>query len=90
MGPDLDRAGFDYSFRVLAAQRHAKVLGIFVRLHERDGKERYLQFIPHVHKLFMEAVNDPALAPLKQWFTDNRIDIQLPLKSTEKPKGPTP
>lgn len=90
MGPDFDKQGFDYSFRVLAAQRHAKVLGIFVRLFERDGKDRYLQFIPHVHKLFMQSVNDPALAPLKKWFADNQIDIALPLKSTEKPKGPTP
>jgi aminoglycoside/choline kinase family phosphotransferase len=90
MGPDLDRKGFDYAYRVLAAQRHAKVLGIFVRLYERDGKDRYLQFIPHVHKLFMQSVNDPALAPLKKWFDDNRIDIALPLKSNDKRKGPTP
>lgn len=90
MGKDLDRDGFDYSFRVLAAQRHAKVLGIFVRLHERDGKDRYLQFIPHVHKLFMQSVNDPALAPLKQWFADNKIDIALPLKQVEKIKAPSP
>lgn len=90
MGPGFDKDGFDYAFRVLAAQRHAKVLGIFVRLHERDGKDRYLQFIPHVHKLFMQAVNDPALAPLKQWFADNGIDIHLPLKSQVQRKGPTP
>ena len=90
MGPDLDKDGFDYSFRVLAAQRHAKVLGIFVRLSVRDGKERYLQFIPHVHGLFVNAVNDPALAPLKNWFDANGIDITALPKNTEKPKGPTP
>lgn len=90
MGPDLDKDAFDNSFRVLAAQRHAKVLGIFVRLSVRDGKDRYLQFIPHVHGLFMDAVNDPALKPLKQWFEQNGIDIGLPLKQAEKPKGPQP
>lgn len=90
MGDGFDKEGFDYSFRVLAAQRHAKVLGIFVRLYERDGKDRYLQFIPHVHKLFMQSVNDPALAPLKKWFADNQIDIALPLKSAPTCKGPTP
>ncbi len=89
MGPGLDHQGFAYAYRVLAAQRHAKVLGIFVRLYERDGKDRYLQFIPHVHKLFMQSVNDPALAPLKKWFEDNKIDIALPLKSNDKRKGPT-
>lgn len=84
MGNKLDRAGFDYSYRVLAAQRHAKVLGIFVRLFVRDKKERYLQFIPHVHQLFMKALNDPALAPLKAWFAENNIDIAQPLKIAQK------
>lgn len=79
MGSGLDRAGFDYAYRVLAAQRHAKILGIFVRLFMRDGKDRYLQFIPHVHKLFMQAVNDPALAPLKGWFDAEGLDIARPL-----------
>ena len=64
----------------LAAQRHAKVLGMFVRLSVRDGKDRYLQFIPHVQKLFIAAVNDPALRPLKQWFDGQGIDIAAPLR----------
>ena len=81
---DIDRAGFDYAYRVLAAQRHAKVLGIFVRLFVRDKKERYLQFIPHVHKLFMNALNDPALKPLKNWFDANNIDIAATLKIAQK------
>ena len=79
MGKNLDRASFDYAYRVLAAQRHAKVLGIFVRLFVRDGKDRYLQFIPHVNKLFLRALDDKALAPLKQWFEDNAIDIRKEL-----------
>ncbi len=80
MGADFDRAGFDYAFRVLAAQRHAKVLGIFVRLAERDGKDRYLKFIPHVHKLFVESLDNPLLKPLDEWFRGHRIDIRSPLK----------
>ncbi len=80
MGEGFDRAGFDYSFRVLAAQRHAKVLGIFVRLAERDGKDRYLKFIPHVHKLFVESLGNPLLQPLDRWFRDHNIDIRRPLK----------
>ncbi len=71
----IDRKAFDYSYRVLAAQRHARVLGVFVRLFVRDGKERYLQWIPHVHMLFMKAVNQPELAPLKAWFAANNFDI---------------
>lgn len=75
----IDRKAFDYSYRVLAAQRHARVLGVFVRLFVRDGKERYLQWIPHVHKLFMKAINQPELAPLKAWFAKHEFDIAAPL-----------
>lgn len=84
MGKDLDRAGFDYAYRVLAAQRHAKVLGIFVRLFVRDGKDRYLQFIPHVHKLFLKALNTPQLATLKAWFDLQKYDINTPFKMAPK------
>ena len=32
----------------MGVQRHLKVLGIFARLHHRDGKDRYLADIPRV------------------------------------------
>lgn len=75
----INTAAFGYAYRVLAAQRHARVLGVFVRLSVRDGKPRYLQWIPHVHKLFLRALNEPALAPLKQWFAAHNFDIEKPL-----------
>ncbi|MFH1158882.1 MAG: phosphotransferase [Pseudomonadota bacterium] len=81
MGAELDRAGFDYSFRVLSLQRHARVLGIFMRLSVRDGKDKYLQFIPHVRRMFMESLADPAMKPMKEWFESRKIDIGRPLKN---------
>jgi aminoglycoside/choline kinase family phosphotransferase len=47
-----DRAAFDAAYAVLGAQRNAKILGIFVRLAERDGKARYLDLIPRVKAHF--------------------------------------
>jgi hypothetical protein len=76
MGGIINREQFDYAYRVLAAQRHAKVLGIFVRLFLRDSKDRYLQFIPHVQKLFLQSLHDPILAPLRQWFEAHDFDIE--------------
>lgn len=35
---------------IMGVQRHLKVLGIFIRLYQRDGKERYLSNIPKVMK----------------------------------------
>ena len=39
---------FENDVNVIGVQRHLKVLGIFIRLSERDGKDRYLADIPKV------------------------------------------
>ena len=80
----VDRAGFMRSYKILSAHRHAKVLGIFVRLFERDGKERYLQFLPHVQKLFLGALEDPALAPLKDWIKEWKVPVEQPVQKYSK------
>ncbi|MFP6847423.1 MAG: phosphotransferase [Pseudomonas sp.] len=59
-------------YAVLAAQRHAKVLGIFVRLAQRDGKLGYLDHLPRVERLFQRALDAPALHPLRD-FLDQRF-----------------
>lgn len=56
---------------VLAAQRHAKVLGIFVRLAQRDNKKHYLIYMQRVANLLQEALNrEPLLQPVAKWFDD--------------------
>lgn len=66
--PGLDAAAFDASWAILAAQRHAKVIGIFTRLCRRDGKAGYLVHIPRVWRLLEQAMRHPALAPLAAWL----------------------
>ncbi len=66
--PGLDRRGFDDSYAILAAQRHAKVIGIFTRLGQRDGKPDYLVHIPRVWRLLEAALRHPSLAPVAAWF----------------------
>ena len=43
-----DFGEFWRDFEWMGLQRHLKVLGIFARLHHRDGKSRYLQDLPRV------------------------------------------
>ena len=50
--------------RLLGAQRHAKVLGIFVRLWRRDGKPGYLRHLPRVQRLLCTALEDTCLRPV--------------------------
>ena len=48
-------------YALLGAQRHARILGVFVRLCQRDGKERYLAFMPRVLRQFKTALGDAGL-----------------------------
>lgn len=62
-----DPAAFARVFAVLAAQRHAKVIGIFTRLDRRDDKPGYLFHIPRVWRLLQTALQQPALAGVCRW-----------------------
>lgn len=66
--PIPDRADFESALAILAAQRHAKVIGIFTRLFRRDGKADYLVHIPRVWRLLRTALAHPSLAEVAQWF----------------------
>jgi len=66
--PGLDWPAFETVFAILAAQRHAKVIGIFTRLCRRDGKPGYLVHIPRVWRLLENALSHPALATIAAWF----------------------
>jgi len=82
--PGLDRAAIEASYAVLAAQRSAKILGIFTRLDRRDGKSDYLDHIPRVWRWLEGDLAHPALADLKAWFDDT---LPPPLRRTPAPQG---
>ena len=58
---------FKAAYAVLGAQRAAKILGIFVRLAERDGKPRYRAMLPRVEGHFRQALEHPQLAGVRAW-----------------------
>ncbi len=59
---------FDVAYHVLGAQRNAKIVGIFTRLWQRDGKTRYAALCPRVWRYLDRDLAHPALAPVKAWF----------------------
>ncbi|MGD9810982.1 MAG: aminoglycoside phosphotransferase family protein, partial [Sphingobium sp.] len=65
---------FDAAYAVLGAQRNAKIVGIFTRLWRRDGKPRYLSFLPRMWGLLERDLAHPALAPIAEWFANNIPD----------------
>lgn len=64
-------ADFAAAYAVLGAQRNAKIIGIFTRLWKRDGKPRYLAFLPRMWGLLERDLAHPALAPVADWFAAN-------------------
>ncbi len=84
VSPELEAAMLDYyvskaapgadfaaDYARLGAQRNAKIVGIFVRLWKRDGKPRYLDYIPRVWALLERDLAHPALEPVARWFDAN-------------------
>lgn len=60
------RRAFDERCALFAAQRNCKILGIFVRLARRDGKHRYLNYLPAVREAVREACGHSALSVLRE------------------------
>lgn len=73
------REDFEADYARLGAQRNAKIVGIFTRLYKRDGKVRYLDFIPRVWDAMERDLAHPALSPVAQWF-DANIPTELRAK----------
>ncbi|HHW34537.1 MAG TPA: tRNA (adenosine(37)-N6)-threonylcarbamoyltransferase complex ATPase subunit type 1 TsaE [Paracoccus solventivorans] len=59
-----DDARFRAAYALLGAARNLRIIGIFTRLCLRDGKTRYLDFMPRVWAAIARDIAHPALAPL--------------------------
>lgn len=63
--------GFEDAYWALGAQRNTRILGVFVRLWQRDGKPHYLEFQPRMWSLLERDLAHAGLAPLRTWFDAN-------------------
>lgn len=68
-----DEPAFNTAYAIMAAQRNTKILGIFVRLYQRDGKPAYLKHLPRIRAYVERALQHQALAPVKQWYLDHGL-----------------
>jgi N-acetylmuramate 1-kinase len=83
--PALDRAAFAASYSAIGAQRNTRIVGVFTRLHRRDGKAQYLQMIPRVWRLLESDLRHPALAPVRAWFDRYIVPAQRVAPSASVP-----
>lgn len=79
--PELDREAFETAYWILGAQRNTKIIGIFTRLWQRDGKGGYLNHLPRLWRLLESELARPALAPVRAWF-----DTHLPPRLRRDPR----
>lgn len=77
-------ADFALHYALLGAQRNTKIIGIFTRLWKRDGKQRYLSFLPRMWGLLERDLAHPGLAELKDWF-DRNVPPGVRAQSPDKP-----
>jgi len=66
--PAFDAEGFAEAYAIMAAQRTTKVLGIFARLNDRDGKPAYLRHIPRIKAYLARSLKHPVLSDLRLWY----------------------
>ncbi len=67
-----DDERFRAAYAVMGAQRNAKILGIFVRLAQRDGKPSYLDLLPRVQAHFKTDCAHPIMKELRLWLEEVR------------------
>ena len=70
-GTGLDPDAILAAYAVLGAQRNTKIIGIFTRLWQRDGKQEYLTYIPRVWGMLEGDLMHPALTAVRDWFDRN-------------------
>jgi aminoglycoside/choline kinase family phosphotransferase len=75
-GLPADEERFRALAALLAAQRNTKIVGIFARLAGRDGKTRYLNYMPRVWRLLERDLTHPSLRDLKAWY-DRHIPSEI-------------
>ncbi len=66
-----DADAFRAAYEVLGGQRNAKIIGIFTRLRDRDGRLGYVERLPRLWRLLAGNLAHPALAPVAAWFAAN-------------------
>jgi aminoglycoside/choline kinase family phosphotransferase len=81
-GTPLVESEFRAQAAIMAAQRNAKIVGIFARLYKRDNKPRYLDYLPRVWGYLNKDLEHPALRDLKTWYAKH-----IPQSARGKPQG---
>jgi aminoglycoside/choline kinase family phosphotransferase len=68
-----DETAFRREYAIMSLQRNSKILGIFVRLDQRDGKPAYLRHLPRIRDYARRSIRNEALSPLRERYEKWRL-----------------
>ncbi|MFP4098375.1 MAG: aminoglycoside phosphotransferase family protein [Alphaproteobacteria bacterium] len=77
------RNDFMMWYKVLAAQFHCRVIGLFLKLTAQRQSEVYLQHIPRLQHYLATSYQDPLLEPFHKWLEKVGLDFN-PIKALDK------
>ncbi|WP_455466104.1 tRNA (adenosine(37)-N6)-threonylcarbamoyltransferase complex ATPase subunit type 1 TsaE [Bartonella sp. B39] len=63
-----DENEFRKLYAIAGAQRVSKILGIFVRLYQQDGKSSYLKYLPYLQDYLARNLSHPTLSHLQNLY----------------------
>jgi len=63
-----DEKQFLQNYKVLTAQRNAKIVGIFIRLARRDNKKNYLKLVNKAMNIFLNSAKEANLEEILHWI----------------------
>jgi tRNA threonylcarbamoyl adenosine modification protein YjeE len=66
LGP-FEEVAFLRDWHLMATQRNCKLVGLWVRLKERDGKPGYMKHMPRTFAYLQHALSHEVLTPLREW-----------------------
>ncbi len=70
-----DTTAFRQALAIMQAQRATKLLGLFVRLRDRDGKSGYIRHLPRIETYLCEALRHEVLRDLQPCYTEAGITL---------------
>jgi tRNA threonylcarbamoyl adenosine modification protein YjeE len=76
--PEFDHDRFLASYRLFGAQRNTRLVGLWCRLRDRDGKPHYMQHMARTWTYLARNLAHPELADLRRWYADHFADRFAP------------
>ncbi len=71
---------FDAWYVYLSSHFHCRVIGLFIKLYQERGMDEYLKHIPRLQGYIKGHLQNPIMAPLKEFMEAHKVDLNIEIK----------